>query len=81
MKIMRHPNPEIGTFLAFDKDVGAMSREEMKGLLECILHRGGPGQDHAETVMRELEIAEEAAGLNCRYSSTCVGAVIAGGVR
>ena len=61
MKLKRGTYPGASEFAYFDTPVEKMSAEEMRGLLQCILHRASPGELNAELVFRELEIAEENA--------------------
>jgi len=59
MKIIRGDYPGASEFAYFDKDVHAMTLEECRSLLECILHRAAPGDPNSQLVYRELEIAEQ----------------------
>jgi hypothetical protein len=64
MKTTRGNYPGASEFAQFDTPVHAMTREQMQALLECILHRASPGEENAEILRHELEIAEMNAQLS-----------------
>lgn len=59
MKLRKGNYPGASTFAYFDKPTENMTRKEMQSLLECILHRAMPGEQHAALMERELAIAEQ----------------------
>jgi hypothetical protein len=59
MKIVRGNYPGASEFAFFNRDVREMNLEECRGLLECILQRAMPGENNADVMYHELELAEE----------------------
>jgi len=59
MRIQRGNYPGASEFAYFDKNIYEMSLDECRSLLQCILHRAGPADEHGPMMYRELEIAEQ----------------------
>lgn len=59
MKIIKGDYPGASTFAQFDKPVNQMTLKECQGLLEQILFRAMPGENNAEIMFKELELAEQ----------------------
>lgn len=61
MKLKRGTYPGASEFAFFNATIEEMSIEEMRSLLQCILHRASPGELNARVVFGELAIAERNA--------------------
>ncbi len=59
MKLVQGDYPGASQFAEFDKNVQAMSLEECRGLLECILHRASPVDEESALIFDYLAIAEQ----------------------
>jgi hypothetical protein len=59
MKIIRGDYPGASRFAYFDTPLEALNPEQLRALLQAILHRAMPGETNHELMMHELKIAEQ----------------------